>query len=112
MGKTDKFIKSLLYNQVPLTAFLNRRTLLAFFALLVGFLLVTYVMPFFALIRQRKSYEVSIQLTVAMGIFMLASLCATTFMRCIGPKNITFVSLTLATGACFILGKGNLAEEE
>ena len=109
---TDNFIKSLLYNQVPLTAFLNRRTLLAFFALLVGFLLVTFVMPFFALIRARKSFEVSIQLTVALGIFMLASLCATSLMRCIGAKNITFVSLTLATGACFILGKENLEEEE
>ena len=97
---------------MPLTAFLNRRTLLAFFALLVGFLLVTYVMPFFALIRQRKSYEVSIQLTVAMGIFLLASLCATTLMRCIGPKNITFLSLILATGACFIIARENLAEEE
>ena len=43
---------------------------------------------------------------------MLASLCATSLMRCIGAKNITFVSLTLATGACFILGKENLEEEE
>ena len=33
-------------------------------------------------------------------------------MRCFGAKNITFVSLALATGACFILGKENLAEEE
>ena len=97
---------------MPLTAFLNRRTLLAFFSLLVGFLLVTFVMPFFALVRQRKSFEVSIQLTVALGIFLLASLCASSLMRCIGAKNITFLSLALATGACFILGRENLAEEE
>ena len=97
---------------MPLTAFLNRRTLLAFFALLVGFLLVTFVMPFFALVRSRKSFEVSVQLAGAMSIFLLASLCATTLMRCIGPKNITFVSLALATCACFILGKENLAEED
>jgi hypothetical protein len=56
----DSFIKSLLYNQVPMTAFLNRRAMLAFFALLVGFILVTFMLPFFALIRNRSSYEVSI----------------------------------------------------
>lgn len=70
----DNMIRSLLYNQVPLTAFLNRRTLLAFFALSVGFILVTFVLPFFALIRSRKSYEVSVQMTAALGVFFFSSL--------------------------------------
>ena len=69
-------------------------------------------MPFFALVRQRKSFEVSVQLAGALSIFLLASLCATTLMRCIGAKNITFVSLALATGACFILGKEDLSQED
>ena len=59
---------------MPLTAFINRRTLLAFFALLVGFLLITFVMPFFSLIRERKAYEVSIQLTGALAVFWLTTL--------------------------------------
>jgi len=56
----DNFINSLLYNQVPLTSFINKRAVLAFCALLVGFILVTFVLPFIALIRNRRSYEVSI----------------------------------------------------
>lgn len=101
----DHFIKSLLYNQVPLTAFLNRRSLLAFFALVVGFTMVTFIHPFFALIRSRKSYEVSIQLAGALGLFFLASLGGSSLLRWIGGKKITFVSLALATGACYILSK-------
>ena len=58
-----------------MTAFLNRRALLATFALLIGFILITFIMPFFALINSRKSYEVSIQLTVALAVFCVASLC-------------------------------------
>ena len=101
----DHFIKSLLYNQVPLTAFLNRRSLLAFFALFVGFTMVTFIHPFFALIRSRKSYEVSIQLAGALGLFFLASLGGSNLLRWIGAKKITFLSLALATGACYILSK-------
>ena len=71
---TDNFIKSLMYKQVPLTAFLNRRTMLAFFSLFVGFLLITFVLPFYALIRNRKSFEVSIQMTAALSVFFIASL--------------------------------------
>lgn len=109
----DNFIKSLLYNQVPLTAFLNKKAFLAFSALLVGFILVTFVLPFFALIRNRKSYEVSIQLTVALAVFFLASILGALLMKWIGPKRITFLSLALATGACFILSietKANMEE--
>ena len=93
----------MLYNQVPLTAFLNRRTILAFFALTVGFLLVTFVHPFFALIRSRKSYEASIQLTGALFVFFMASILAKCLLRLIGAKKITFLSLALATCACYIL---------
>lgn len=100
----DKFIKSLLYNQVPLTAFLNRRAMLAFFALIVGFILVTFFLPFFALIHNRDPYEVSIQLTVAFAVFFIASIVGTYLIQCIGPKRITAISLMLATGACFLLG--------
>jgi len=89
---------------VPLTAFLNRRSLLAFFALLIGFILVTFVLPFFALIRNRSSYEVSIQMTIVFAVFFLASIFGSYLMRCLGPKRITTLSLILATGACFLLG--------
>ena len=67
-------------------------------------------MPFFALIRSRKSFDVSIQLTGALLLFLLASLCATALTNSIGAKKITFISLAMATGACFILGKENLEE--
>ena len=93
-----------------MTAFLNRRALLAFFALMVGFILVTFIMPFFALIHNRKSYEVSIQLTAALAVFFIASLCGQRLIHCIGSKRITFVSLALATGACFIIGYGTVGE--
>ena len=107
MGEADHFLKSLLYNQIPLTAFFNRRTVLAFFALFVGFILVTFVIPFFALIRNRKPLEVTIQLTIALAFFFLATLCATPLIKCFGSKPITFISLALATGACFLLSKGS-----
>ena len=88
-----------------MTAFLNRRTLLAFFALLIGFLLITFVMPFFALIHERKSYEVAIQLTGALAVFFFTSLFGAKLMKCFGAKVITFLALALATGACFVLGR-------
>ena len=46
-----KFIKSLLYSQIPVTAYFNYRTILAFFAIFIGYILITFLMPFFALIR-------------------------------------------------------------
>lgn len=58
--EADDFIKALLYNQVPMTSFFNRRTMLALFALLSGFLLITFIWPFFALIKGRKSFEVAV----------------------------------------------------
>ena len=88
-----------------MTAFLNRRSLLAIFAVTVGFTLVTFIYPFFALIRARKSYEVSVQLTGALTVFFFASLLSANVLRFIGSKKITFVSLALATGACYILSK-------
>jgi len=33
-------------------------------------------------------------------------------MQCLGPKRITFLSLCLATGACFLLGMENNLEAE
>ena len=77
--------------------------MLAFFAILVGFTLVTFVWPFFALIRNRKSYEVSIQLTLALAAFFLAALMAERIKTWIGARTITFASLAMATGACFVL---------
>ena len=103
----DSFIKSLLYNQVPLTAFINGRSVLAIYSLLVGFILVTFVLPFFALIRNRSSYEVSIQLTVAFAIFFLVSVFGSFLLRMVGAKKITALALMLATGACFVLGIEN-----
>ncbi len=101
-----------MYNQVPLTAFLNRRAILAFFALNIGFILITFVLPFFALIKNRDSYEVSIQLTVALAFFILASLLGVKLMNCLGSKIITFMSLILATGACFLLSRESMSEED
>ena len=101
-----------MYNQVPLTAFLNRRAILAFFALNVGFILITCVLPFFALIKHRDSYEVSIQLTVALAFFILASLLGVKLMNCLGTKMITFMSLIFATGACFLLSQETLTQED
>ena len=45
------FIKSLLYSQIPITAYFNYRTVLACFAIFIGYILITFLMPFFALIR-------------------------------------------------------------
>ena len=70
---SDNFIKSLLYNQVPITAYMNRRAMLAFLSLLFGFILLTFMLPFFALIRNRTSYDVSIQLTAALGVFCIVA---------------------------------------
>ena len=97
---------------MPLTSFINRKAVLAFLALLIGFILVTFVLPFFALIRNRSSYEISIQLTVAFAIFFIASIFGHSLMRLVGPKRITCLSLMLATGACFILGIENDLEVE
>ena len=48
---------------------------------------------------------------MALAVFFLASLLGNLLMQCIGPKRITLISLTMATGGCFILGKDGLIEE-
>ena len=85
---------------------------MAFFAIFIGYILITFLMPFFALIRQRRSFEVSVQISAALGVFFLASIFGSTLVRWVGPKKITFLSLALATGACFILSKESLEQKE
>ena len=47
------FVKSLLYNQVPLRAFMNRRSILAIMSLLASWTCATFFLPFFAIyVRQ------------------------------------------------------------
>ena len=107
-SEADNFIRALLYNQIPITAFFNRRTMLALFALMVGFLLITFIWPFFALIKGWKSLQVSLQLSAALLVFFISSLLASALMRCVGSKSLTFISLALATGGCFLLSTSSL----
>lgn len=86
--------------------------MLALFALLVGFLLITFIWPFFALIKGRKSYEIAVQLAAALLVFFISTFLGTSLMGCIGSKLLTFVSLALATGACFILSSNPLKADE
>lgn len=45
-------------------------------------------------------------------MFFLASIFGTLLIKCLGPKRITFLSLALATGACFILGLESKMDEQ
>ena len=56
LSRQRGFIKSILYNTVPLTAFINRRTLLASATIIVGYIQISFVMPFFSLMSGRPSY--------------------------------------------------------
>ena len=86
--------------------------MLAFLSLLFGFILLTFMLPFFALIRNRTSYDVSIQITAALGVFCIASVLGSTIMSITGAKRLTLLSLVLATGACFLLGyEGDLDQK-
>jgi len=101
------FIKSLLYNQIPMTAFLNKRSMLAGMTILMGFIFVSFMMPFFSLMRDRRAIEVSLQVTGALLIFFVATLVSAQMMKCIGPKRISCLALSLATIACFILSQAD-----
>ena len=103
MSKQKGFIKSILYNQVPLTAFLNRRSILASSTIWMGFSVVTFPMPFFSLISERPGYQVSIQVTGALLIFVVATLMSVHVMKLIGAKTITWFALALSMTACGIL---------
>ena len=105
LSRQKGFIKSILYNQVPLTAFFNRRSLLASSTILMGFTLVTFVLPFFSLISERPGYQVSLQVTGALIIFAIATLISVHVMKCIGAKKITWFALALAVAACLLLSK-------
>ena len=85
--------------------------MLAFWAICVGFILVTFVMPFFALMGGRPSFDVSLQLAGALMVFFLASLVAAQVTHLVGAKRLTLVSLGLATGACFVLSSESFFEE-
>ena len=88
-----------------MTAFFNRRSVLASLTILTGFILVTFVMPFFSLMSERPGYQVSLQVTGALMIFFLATLISVHIMKCIGPKKITWLALALAVAACLVLSK-------
>ena len=103
LSKQKGFIKSILYNQVPLTAFLNRRALLASSTIWMGFSVVTFPMPFFSLISDRPGYQVSLQVTGALIIFVIATLVSVHVMKLVGAKVITWFALALSTTACGIL---------
>ena len=108
----SEFIKSILYNQVPLTAFLNRRFILASSTMLMGFILVTFVIPFFSLLSQRPGYQVSLQVTGALLIFFLATVMSVHVMKRIGTKTITWLAIALATVACVILSQAPKIDQD
>jgi len=69
-----KLINSLLYNQVPLTVFFNGRAILATFALLCGYILATFVIPFFSLLSGKSAFEVSFQVSASLMFFTVGTL--------------------------------------
>ena len=103
LSKQKGFIKSILYNQVPLTAFMNRRALLASSTIWMGFSVVTFPMPFFSLISDRPGYQVSLQVTGALLAFVIATLVSVHVMKLVGAKVITWFALALSMTACGIL---------
>jgi len=50
----SSFVRSLLYNQVPLRSFLNRRSLLAQFTLFMAWTCATFVLPFYTIYLNDK----------------------------------------------------------
>lgn len=48
------FMKSLLYNQVPLRAFVNARSLLAEVTLIMTWICATFILPFYAIYATEK----------------------------------------------------------
>ena len=72
--------------------------------------MITFVLPFFALIRSKKSYEVSVQMSIALAVFFVSSLLGKPLLSYMGAKKITWMSIALATSACFILSKESMMD--
>ena len=104
LNRQRGFIKSILYNTVPLTAFINRRTVLASSTIIVGYIQISFVMPFFSLMGGRPSYQVSVQVFGALLVFAFATLVSVHAMKFFGPKLITWFALSLNVAGCLLIG--------
>ena len=104
LSRQRGFIKSILYNTVPLTAFINRRTVLASSTIIVGYIQISFVMPFFSLMSGRPSYQVSLQVFGALLVFAFATLVSVHAMKFFGPKVITWFALSLNVAGCVLIG--------
>ena len=107
MKKQRDFINSILYNQVPVMSFCNQRTILSCLAMVLGFTMVTFVLPFYSQISQRPGFQLSLMVSVALIVFYLASLLSIYILDNVGPKKVTWAALILAVTACALLSKAD-----
>jgi hypothetical protein len=72
--RNGSFVRSLLYNQVPLTAFVNGRSVLALSSLFIQWILATYFFPFYAYIASPDLSVVAAHFTFVLGVATLCSI--------------------------------------
>ena len=75
--------------------------------MILGFTMVTFVLPFYAQISMRPGYQLSLMVSISLLVFYLASLLSIYILDNIGPKKVTWVSLILAVTACALLSNAD-----
>ena len=75
--------------------------------MILGFTMVTFVLPFYAQISIRPGYQLSLEVSISLVVFYLASLLSIYILEILGPKKITWVALVLAVTACALLSEAD-----
>jgi len=65
---------------------------------------LSFVIPFYSRVSEDKSYEISLQVTGVLLLFMLATLVVKPLLSCIGPRKLCFFSLLMSTAGCLQIG--------
>jgi hypothetical protein len=101
--KRQYFIRAILYNQIPLTAFFSWRIILACLALFSIQVMVSFVFPFFSLVLNKMTVTISIYIGSALICYILAILVGNCIVKAYNTQRIIiFLSLLLASGSCYI----------
>lgn len=105
MYKKPQFIvRSILYNQIPLTYFFTLRVILASFALFVMQILISFMFPFFSLLMNGLTVSTSVYIFLALLSYLIAAAQGFRIVKCINSARIViFFSLLVGAGSTFLL---------
>jgi len=98
------FVRSILYNQIPLTYFFTLRVVLASFALFVMQVMVSFIFPFYSLLMNKLTVSISFYICCAILAYLITAAQGIRIVNCFrSARAVIFISLLMGAASTFLL---------